>query len=59
MAVTFFIPYGLLISELGSTFPEEGGPYIWTRMAFGRFLGALHADLSGSRIRSGWAASSP
>ena len=30
MAVTFFIPYGLLISELGSTFTEEGGPYIWT-----------------------------
>ena len=26
MAVTFFIPYGLLISELGSTFTEEGGP---------------------------------
>ncbi len=45
MAVTFFIPYGLLISELGSTFTEEGGPYIWTRMAFGRFLGALNAVL--------------
>ena len=45
MAITFFIPYGLLISELGSTFTEEGGPYIWTRMAFGRFLGAINAVL--------------
>jgi amino acid transporter len=45
MAATFFIPYGLSISELGSTFTEEGGPYIWTRMAFGRFWGAINAVL--------------
>src|SRR2546423_1774892 len=35
MAVAFFVPYALLTAELGSTFPQEGGPYIWTRMAFG------------------------
>ena len=29
----FFIPYALLTSELGSTFTEEGGPYIWTKLA--------------------------
>ena len=45
MAATFFIPYGLLVSELGSTFTEEGGPYIWTRMALGRFWGAINAVL--------------
>lgn len=45
MAVTFFIPYGLLVAELGSTFTEEGGPYVWTRMAFGRFWGAINAVL--------------
>jgi amino acid transporter len=45
MAITFVIPYGLLISELGSTFTEEGGPYIWTRMALGRFWGAINAVL--------------
>jgi amino acid transporter len=45
MAVTFFIPYGLLVAELGSTFTEEGGPYIWTRMALGRFWGAINAVL--------------
>ena len=45
MALTFFIPYALSISELGSTFTEEGGPYVWTRMAFGRFWGSLNAVL--------------
>ena len=45
MAITFFVPYGLLISELGSTFTEEGGPYVWTRMAFGRFWGGINAVL--------------
>src|SRR6266700_1940635 len=41
LAVAFFIPYALLTAELGSTFTEEGGPYIWTRMAFGRFAAAI------------------
>jgi amino acid transporter len=41
LGVAFFVPYGLLTAELGSAFPEEGGPYIWTRMAFGRFTAAL------------------
>lgn len=41
LAVVFFVPYALLTAELGSTFTEEGGPYIWTRMAFGRFAGAV------------------
>ncbi len=45
MAITFFVPYALLISELGSTFTEEGGPYIWTRMTFGHFWGAINAVL--------------
>lgn len=41
LAIAFFIPYALLTAELGSSFPDEGGPYIWTRMAFGRFPAAL------------------
>ena len=36
LAVLFFVPYALLTAELGAAFPEEGGPYIWTRLAFGR-----------------------
>jgi amino acid transporter len=39
----FFLPYGLLTSELGAAFPEEGGPYVWTKLAFGRFGAAVNA----------------
>ncbi len=44
-AVTFLIPYGLLVSELGTTFPQEGGMYEWCKMAGGRFYAALGAML--------------
>jgi amino acid transporter len=43
--VVFLIPYGMLTAELGSTFPVEGGPYEWARMAFGRPAGAVTAVL--------------
>jgi amino acid transporter len=43
LGIFFFLPYGLLTAELGSTFPEEGGPYVWTRLAFGRLPAALNA----------------
>lgn len=43
--VVFLIPYGMLTAELGSTFPVEGGPYEWARMAFGRPAGAITAIL--------------
>src|SRR5947209_20529223 len=33
LGVFFFFPYALLIAELGSAFPEEGGPYIWSKLA--------------------------
>ena len=42
IAVFFFLPYGLLTAELGSAFTDEGAPYTWTRMAFGRFVAALN-----------------
>ncbi len=31
----FFIPYGLITAELGSTYPQQGGIYVWVRRAFG------------------------
>jgi amino acid transporter len=31
----FFIPYGLITAELGSTYPDQGGLYIWIKRAFG------------------------
>ena len=39
--VTFFVPSALISAELGAAIPEEGGAYVWVRMAFGRFAGAL------------------
>ena len=33
--VLFFIPYGLITSELGSTYPDAGGIYSWVVRAFG------------------------
>lgn len=45
LAVTFFVPYALLTAELGSAFPDEGGSYVWTRLAFGRFVAAVNAVL--------------
>src|SRR5207248_7850593 len=42
-AITFFLPYGLLTAELGSTFTQEGGPYEWCKLAYGRLLASLAA----------------
>lgn len=33
--VFFFVPYGLITAELGTTYPEEGGLYVWIKRAFG------------------------
>ena len=43
LIVVYLIPYGMIIAEMGSTFPVEGGPYVWTRMAFGRLAGSYTA----------------
>ncbi|MCS7010941.1 MAG: APC family permease [Anaerolineales bacterium] len=31
----FFVPYGLVTAELGTTYPEQGGLYVWIKRAFG------------------------
>ncbi|HEX2980771.1 MAG TPA: APC family permease, partial [Anaerolineaceae bacterium] len=33
--VLFFIPYGLITAELGTTYPGQGGLYVWIKRAFG------------------------
>ena len=43
--VLFLIPYGMLVAELGSAFPAEGGPYEWVKMSFGRLVGSVTAVL--------------
>src|SRR5580765_4879021 len=42
LAVAFVLPYALVMSEVGSSFTQEGGPYEWTKLAFGR----LHAGIA-------------
>jgi glutamate:GABA antiporter len=38
-AMLFFLPTGLVITELSTRFPHEGGLYVWTKEAFGDFHG--------------------
>ena len=40
-AVLFFVPTAFVIVELSTRFPEEGGLYVWTKMAFGDFHGFI------------------
>src|SRR5215207_9426162 len=34
-AIFFFVPQGLVVTELSSRFPQEGGIYQWTKRALG------------------------
>ena len=43
MGVLFVIPYMLIMSEVGSSFTEEGGPYEWVKLTMGRFNGGIAA----------------
>jgi glutamate:GABA antiporter len=40
-ALFFFVPQGLVVIELSSRFPEEGGIYQWTKRALGEKHGYL------------------
>lgn len=40
-AIIFFLPYGLLSAELGSTYPDDGGIVSWTTRAFGEKHGVI------------------
>ena len=44
-AVLFVAPYMFLMAEVGSAFTMEGGPYEWTKLAFGRLHGGIAAIL--------------
>ena len=45
LAIVFVLSYALLMAEVGSAFTQEGGPYEWTKLAFGRLQGAIAAVL--------------
>ena len=38
-AALFFVPTALVITELSTRFPDEGGLYVWSKDAFGDFHG--------------------
>jgi glutamate:GABA antiporter len=38
-AIFFFVPTTLVITELSTRYPDEGGLYIWAKEAFGEFHG--------------------
>ncbi|MDI3389101.1 APC family permease [Streptomyces sp. B-S-A8] len=41
IALFFLLPYALLFAETGAAFPQEGGPYMWVKLALGRPAAAL------------------
>lgn len=36
LGMIFFLPFGLISAEMGTTYPEQGGIYAWVRNAFGK-----------------------
>jgi len=38
-AIFFFVPMALVVCELSTRFPNEGGLYVWSKEAFGDFHG--------------------
>ncbi|MDX6411358.1 MAG: glutamate:GABA antiporter [Gaiellaceae bacterium] len=45
LAVVFVVPYMLLMAEAGAAFTQEGGPYEWMKLAWGRLAGGIGAVL--------------
>src|SRR5512140_1132810 len=45
LALVFVAPYMLVMAEVGSAFTQEGGPYEWVKLAFGRLHGGIAAIL--------------
>lgn len=38
---TLFVPLVFCVLELSSRYPQEGGPYVWSKQAFGDFAGFI------------------
>ncbi len=41
--LTFYTPLALSVIELSSRYPQEGGLYVWSKLAFGDFCGFIAA----------------
>ncbi|MCV6626565.1 MAG: APC family permease, partial [Cellvibrionaceae bacterium] len=40
LGLLFFVPFGLISAEMGTSYPEQGGVYAWVRDAFGKRWGS-------------------
>ncbi|MGH3358089.1 MAG: APC family permease [Nocardioidaceae bacterium] len=45
LAITFLVPYAMVFAEIGALFSDEGGPYVWVKVAFGRAVAAVSTIL--------------
>ena len=45
LAALFLFPYALVMAELGTAFTQEGGPYEWMKLAWGRLVAGIGAVL--------------
>jgi amino acid transporter len=45
LAIAFVIPYALINTEMGTAFAQEGGPYVWMKLAWGRLLSGIGTTL--------------
>ena len=45
LSVFFLLPYAFVMSELGSSFAQEGGPYEWMKLCYGRLTAGFGAVL--------------
>jgi len=43
----FAIPSLMVLAELGAAYPQEGGPYVWVRMAFGHLPASVNNFCTG------------
>lgn len=40
LGIIFFLPFGLISAEMGTSYPEQGGVYAWVRNAYGKRWGS-------------------
>jgi amino acid transporter len=45
IGLIFLMPYALIMAEIGSAFPQEGGPYEWMKLSWGRLTAGLGSVL--------------
>jgi amino acid transporter len=59
LPVIWSLPTALMIGELASAIPAEGGFYVWVRRAMGPFWGFQEGWLSLTRAYSTWPSIQP